>query len=393
MYLVFKNVGEIDPMAIKTFGVNVKESDNPFGFFGTGLKYAIAIILRRRNAIRIYSGKTVHLFSTRKTTVRGKEIQTVTMNRKVLGFTTEVGKTWKPWMAYRELRCNTLDEGGTFYESEVLPEPEEGVTYVVVDDAEILKVHRNSRDYFLVSKPIAKAASLDIHPGATTCIYYQGVRVASLNNAMRYTYNLKGSVELTEDRTAKSEYRIKHDIVSAIAYWCDDEEILDNILLAPENALEHSFDFTYCSASEAFAKRVGYHLNRGEPKLNRTAVKACDYRGFTSQLKDITDSLDELDKLRLKISCDFLASLGLDPREYPIKVVSSLGESVLGRAEDGTIFISKYTFDQGTKMLAGTLFEEWCHLKHGFSDETRNFQNFLIDKIMSMGERVLNQLL
>ena len=36
--IVFENPGEIDVAAISTFGVSVKETDNPIGFFGTGLK-------------------------------------------------------------------------------------------------------------------------------------------------------------------------------------------------------------------------------------------------------------------------------------------------------------------------------------------------------------------
>jgi hypothetical protein len=44
--VVFENPGEIDAAAIRTFGVSVKEGENPIGFFGTGLKYAIAILLR-----------------------------------------------------------------------------------------------------------------------------------------------------------------------------------------------------------------------------------------------------------------------------------------------------------------------------------------------------------
>ena len=44
--IVFENPGEIDIRSISTFGVSVKEGDNPIGFFGTGLKYAIVVLLR-----------------------------------------------------------------------------------------------------------------------------------------------------------------------------------------------------------------------------------------------------------------------------------------------------------------------------------------------------------
>jgi len=393
MYLVFTNPGEIDPTAIKTFGVSVKESENPFGFFGTGLKYAIAIILRRGNFIQISSGQRVYKFGTRKTTVRGTELKTVTMNRKGLGFTTEVGKTWEPWMAYRELRCNTLDEGGRFFLSDTIPEPEAGNTMVVVEDAELLSAHKDSDRYFLESKPRHVAGNLEIHPGPSNQFYFKGVRVAQSKAVMNHTYNLISGIELTEDRTAKSEYRVQHDIASAIAYHCTDPELLDSILLADKDSLEGRFDFTFTCPSQQFAERVGLHLSRLDPRLNQTVIAACNYVKITSQLEDLSDKLDTIDSQRLDQALSFLRDLGLYTDQYPIKVVASLGQSILGRAEDETIFISKYAFDQGTKILAGTIYEEWCHLKHGYSDESRNFQNFLLDRLMSVGERALGRIL
>lgn len=53
MAVIFENPGEIDPRMISTFGVNVKENDSAIGFFGTGLKYAIAILLRNHHRISI----------------------------------------------------------------------------------------------------------------------------------------------------------------------------------------------------------------------------------------------------------------------------------------------------------------------------------------------------
>jgi len=42
--IVFENQGEIDLIAFTPFGVNTKETDSPIGFFGTGLKYATAVL-------------------------------------------------------------------------------------------------------------------------------------------------------------------------------------------------------------------------------------------------------------------------------------------------------------------------------------------------------------
>jgi hypothetical protein len=42
----------------------------------------------------------------------------------------------------------------------------------------------------------------------------------------------------------------------------------------------------------------------------------------------------------------------------------------------------------GTKTVAGTLIEEFIHLKHGLADESRDLQNFLLDRLVSLGEEM-----
>ena len=77
---------------------------------------------------------------------------------------------------------------------------------------------------------------------------------------------------------------------------------------------------------------------------------------------------------------------GLSNSKIEFVEVKSLGNEVLGQAKNGNIYISERTFHMGTKMLAGTLFEEFLHLEHHLYDESREMQNYLIDVIMSLGE-------
>ena len=114
----FSNNEELDPISITTFGINAKNNDSAIGYFGTGLKYAIAIILREGCKIAINSCGNSYKFSLKEQTIRGKSFSVICMNGNPLGFTTELGKNWELWMAYRELHCNTLDEGGTITDSE-----------------------------------------------------------------------------------------------------------------------------------------------------------------------------------------------------------------------------------------------------------------------------------
>ena len=93
--IVFENKGELDIRAIKTFGVNSK--DNPasaIGYFGTGLKYALAILLRAKHVVTIITGGKKYTFGVVTSKIRNYSFDIVTMNGEELGFTTELGKDW-----------------------------------------------------------------------------------------------------------------------------------------------------------------------------------------------------------------------------------------------------------------------------------------------------------
>ena len=50
MKIYFCNAEPIDLNAIAIMGVSVKTGDNPIGYFGTGLKFAIAMPVSEANA-------------------------------------------------------------------------------------------------------------------------------------------------------------------------------------------------------------------------------------------------------------------------------------------------------------------------------------------------------
>ena len=57
-------------------------------------------------------------------------------------------------------------------------------------------------------------------------------------------------------------------------------------------------------------------------------------------------------------------------------------------AENDRIYISRRAFMQGTNRVAGTLIEEFIHLRYGHKDETRGMQEFLLDRLVALGERM-----
>ena len=121
--IIHETIGLIDSRAFTTFGINAKPSTNsPIGYFGTGLKYAIAVLVREGLKVTVWIGTEPHEFYCEPSNFRGKDFSLIRMRRQRgvtrkwmatdLPFTTELGKNWKLWMALRELHSNTLDENG-----------------------------------------------------------------------------------------------------------------------------------------------------------------------------------------------------------------------------------------------------------------------------------------
>lgn len=201
--LVFKNKGLIPEAAIFTMGVNAKVNDNPIGQFGTGLKYAIAIILRLGGSVTVYRGTKALVFGTKKEQIRGKEFSIITVNGRKLGFTDQLGLNWQPWMAYRELASNVKDEGGTakLWDGESPIDGEKNTTTIYVDCPELEKAHYDRHSLFLMTEPLHTLPGVTIHPGESKFIFYRGIRVMELQKKSLYTYNFTRAMNLTEDRT------------------------------------------------------------------------------------------------------------------------------------------------------------------------------------------------
>ena len=115
----FANAEPIDLRAVTTMGVHVKPTnDSPIGYFGTGLKYAIATLLRNGHQIDIWANGQRNYFSTHDEEIRGTTFKLIYLNGERLGFTTNLGKNWELWQAYRELESNVRDENGQSGEKE-----------------------------------------------------------------------------------------------------------------------------------------------------------------------------------------------------------------------------------------------------------------------------------
>ncbi len=356
--IVFENDGEIDIRAIRTFGVSVKESANPIGFFGTGLKYAIGILLRERQGVVVYAGLDRYEFGIERAEIRGEEFNIVTMNGDELGFTTDVGKTWQMWMAYRELYCNAIDEGGGVHREQEPTEPQEGKTIVIVRGDAFARVHDDRASFILAGKPIHVGEVAEIYEGECSSVFYRGIKVARLPQHGQFTYNITRSLDLTEDRTAKYQFQYL-DAIGRTIIEHDDKNFINRTIFAPDEALERNLDLsdTGGTPSQTFLTITREAHLTGRGRMNETALKVM--RSNTIETLTRTPKpLTKIEKAQIDRATSFCRAIGFPVNEYPLTVVESLG----------------------------TLIEEYAHLRHGYQDCSRAFQNFLFDRLVTIGE-------
>ena len=235
--ITFCNPGEIDVRLITTLGVNVKDCDSPIGYFGTGLKYAIAVALREAQEIVVWSGLQRIDFRVVPGEIRGKEFgfiewqQEGALHAHRMGFTTDLGKNWTLANAYRELHSNSLDESGREGTSDDIA-PQEGYTTIIVTGDAFAAVHRARYDFLLdpLRTKFASNGHVEVYAGECEHIFYRGIAACKLAKPAAFLYNILDTCELTEDRT-----------LSGGSYLCDYKIGEFLATAAPRHVMERAF--------------------------------------------------------------------------------------------------------------------------------------------------------
>jgi hypothetical protein len=396
--LTFENGGEIDLRALFTFGCSVKVTDSPIGFFGTGLKFGMAVLLRTGHTVTIQSGGAQHSLQCRRDTMRGKDFDFVFLDEQPLGFTTELGRTWEPWMAYRELYCNAKDETDWSVRClDAAPEPEAGKTRFIIEGEPLLKAHEARAEFILDSTPMYRLGTLEVHHQPSRNFFYKGIRVMEFRTPSLFTYNETAHVDLTEDRTAKDSGGVIYSISRAILQH-GEPPLLEKVLTAKSDHVEHFFDFHGWSGTTPgrdFFPTVAALQRDGLANVNGSALRLWREKGagFISPRR-VNPS--RVQSVMMERAITFCERIGFPLRdEYPILIVESLGSPEVLAMADLTgkqILLALHLFDaNGTKGVARALAEEYLHLKHGMRDETRQMQNFIFDKMLSLGEELAGE--
>lgn len=394
--IIFENDGEIEVRAIANFGVSVKETENPIGFFGTGLKYALAVLLRTGHEVVIQCGlQTLHV-RARAETIRGKEFGLVYAGDVPLGFTTELGKTWEVWMAYRELHCNAKDERGAAFQSEAMPDAESGKTRVIVIGEPLNLAHATREDFLLLDEPAFKLGTMEVRNRPSRSFFFRGIKVFEFPRPALFTYNQTARMELTEDRTLKNGYEACYHSARAILAHAD-KTMLEHVLMAGEENIEHHFDYHGWGDTPGadFFSTVGKLQRHSVTKVNQTALRLWreQGRGFIDPRRVYATKIQSAVLEKAIAFCEKSGFMLRD--EYPIIIVESLGDmGVLAMADrvGKQIFLTEQLFNQdGTKGVARALIEEYVHIRFGYADLSREMQNFLFAKMVSLAEQLTGE--
>lgn len=328
---IFSTPTILDLEMLQTFGVSVKETENPIGQFGTGLKYALAILMREGCKVDLHIDGHLYEVGTERVEMRGRPFHVVTMNGERLPFTTELGKHWELWQAFRELYSNTMDEEGGCWVAEHDADGTLNETVIVVESEDFAKIALDKGTVFLNGEPMLVSDSLDVHDEETNHVFNRGIRVAEFEKPLLHTYNIKDKVSLTEDRTLRNASEVDSHIIASVVK-SEDEDYIEKVITAPDTHHEHGLDFRYhiWLFGKKFREVMVNVIKQGRAQVNPTLVRVYDeervkeekakdltvrrFKVTLSQPNEITDS-----SLADDIQTAIKENLGLDCEVNPVK--------------------------------------------------------------------------
>lgn len=216
-YVIIQNDGELDLRFLELLGASTKDGETQIGMFGTGLKYGLALALRKKMNVTVFSGRQMIEFSRMSEKIRGTNFHRIAYSingkrRRKTSMTTLLGQSdWHDeWMFLREVIANAFDEGGfrieTLEVDDDSPVGIPGTTRVylsitprireILDNMEhYIRRHGalEENDYGKLFEPL----------GDKGRVYKRGIFVKELEKPSLYDYDLT-NLRLTESRSADS---------------------------------------------------------------------------------------------------------------------------------------------------------------------------------------------
>lgn len=353
------NPGLIPLDAVRLMGASVKE-EGSFGRFGTGFKYALATILRGGGSLVIWRGSERIDFEMVGVEMKGQTFSEVVMvssggaARERLGFTTQLGRDWEPWMAHRELACNARDEGGSW--ALVHADDLEGLTYGAPDgpDETVILVEWSEMDdavreggacvFAPEGETLAEERGVRVLPGPSDYLYHRGVRVWKLPKPSVFTYDLTRPVELTEDRTVKYGFCVVADVRNMLLA-SEDRTIIDAAVSASDQHWEGTFDWAGSEWAQTEPGHVWLEVvAEGRESGGQTSKSARDVLLKHKAFKQVTrSSWEDVTGVNEALSqaAEALEEMGFDLDKVDVYIVDELPGGALSSVRNSSIYLSR----------------------------------------------------
>jgi hypothetical protein len=416
-YLKISNNCTIDRAAFHLIGASTKRNDDTkIGYFGSGLKYAIATLMRNDIDFRVFSGPNEVCFTQKDVVFRGESLKVICIDDKETSLTTGLGPAWEIWMALREIVCNAMDEeSASFSQCETIV-PDETTSFYIPLVGHVLEFAEAWDMYFSFNRtPIHENLHGRIYPksNAKSRIYRKGVLCYEHNDETGlYDYDFN-DININESRLAEC---FKADCMGARIWMaCDDEDLLRTFVSRIDERFSHAREARFhwdCvlndfspvwysiledrfvipkNLSGLFVKEQGKQeslvldndlatsLSGKFPDLNFAGKLA----GNSGQW--IRCDISRENQYRINKALQFFEEVKINITA-PIELVSFTRKETLGMAEDGKILLSEKLMSKGIRMIARAILEEHAHLESKYNDETREFENYLFEQMLTLLE-------
>lgn len=418
-YLKIQSSGEIEINAFTLVGASSKRDDaTKIGYYGSGLKYSIAAMLRNERPFKVFAGEKEIVFSTKKSTFRDEDYDVICVDEKETSLTVGMGgKDWDlPFAPIREIYSNALDEDEDallIQETELKGDAGKTTFYIYMDES-VKHFYQNKNQYFCGSNPdvmfsndegtiYQKTSSDGVRLFRKGILSYHHEQTQSI-----FDYN-SNHFDINESRVISSLY-IASRQVSRILKTCTNEivikQLMEHLAGADKGKFEHEIEFDIADKFSENWLNVCRDI-KFVPTTLLLFLEPNDYAGRvimpSSLLTPLSRQFPELDILGLTSKKDISfvpvsqpsqilvdkvieAVSILNKTRYVyrlidpvISYVKFMSHETLGQAYEGNILLSIKldTFD--VSAIAKIIIEENEHNKTGFRDKTRAFQDHLFD--------------
>lgn len=432
----YKYIASDGVLPIESFslmGVSTKrDNEETIGMFGTGLKYAIAGLLKNNIHFFIISDGEVFDFKTKEIQIKGETFNQVQykpekMKRwKDLGFSAEMGLQWDLFDALREIVSNAIDEGGMAISDE--ESCVEGKTIVAIENTAMVDSYFSNIDRFFLfgRSPLFSTNVCDVYERTSEDfrVYCKGVLVHEIQNEdSLYEYDFKN---LSIDERRKADYHsVKTGITQAIMSF--PEERISSFINTMKDAGHDSFaecrispyisvpldDLDRWNKVIGESTMIGTHkeFEHWQKKINKDAIKLTlpsEWASFLPNegvgisiisaltVEDLVSPvdyfLDDYEEMLLESALVFIKECGFKLEGIELNFYESK-DGTLGKAVNGKIFLSSCAFRNGKKDLVNTIIHEYLHIKSGEDDESRGFEDYIISELVKQLELRTGQIL